>query len=123
LPLPILDAVKQVQAMPAFFGHERSVLFGHRASFIPENIWSSGVAAFVSNAEARRRSPLRAPPQRNLGRGRLRLWQMGHAIFFTIARDTKIQIRIGLLGGAADCTAMQRVIWTARMLFKASSPC
>jgi len=40
-----------MQTMPAFFGHERSVLVGHCASFIPENIWSSGVAAFVSNAE------------------------------------------------------------------------
>jgi len=37
--------------MPAFLGKERRVLIRHRASFIPKNTWSSGVAAFVSNAE------------------------------------------------------------------------
>src|SRR5207249_6425168 len=33
LPLAVLDPVKQMQAMPAFFGNQRRVLISHRASF------------------------------------------------------------------------------------------
>ena len=31
LPLAILDSVKQMQAMPAFFGNQRGVFISHRA--------------------------------------------------------------------------------------------
>jgi hypothetical protein len=45
-----------------------------------------------------------------------------HAVFFAVARDAKIEIRVAQFGRAADCAMMQRVIGAARVRFKTSSP-
>src|SRR5213079_1898582 len=58
-----------------------------------------------------------------LARGCLRFRQMRHAIFFAVARDAKIEIRIAQLGGAADRAAMERFSGAARVGFKTSAPC
>src|SRR5205823_631543 len=110
-----------MQTMPAFLRNKRGVLIGHPASLIRKYSRSSGVAAFVSNVEARR-SPRRAPLQRNLRRRCLRLRQMRHAVFLTVARDAKIEIRIGQLRGAAHRATMQRFVVAARVCFETSPP-
>src|SRR5437660_3301697 len=45
----------------------------------------------------------------------LRLRQMGHAIFFAVARDTEVEIWIAQLGRAADRAFVQRLGFTARI--------
>ena len=47
---------------------------------------------------------------------------MGDAVFFAVARDAEIQIRIGQLGRAADRAAMERLIRVARVRVKSSPP-
>src|SRR6476646_1346767 len=48
---------------------------------------------------------------------------MRHAIFFAVARDAKIEIRIALLGGATDRAPMKRFSGAARVGFKTFAPC
>src|SRR5262245_51207031 len=47
---------------------------------------------------------------------------MGHAIFFAVARDAEIEVRIAYLGGAANRAAMERFRCVARLRFKTSAP-
>src|SRR5436309_12581769 len=111
-----------MQTMPALLWNKRGVLVSHRTSFIFHNSRSSVVAAFVSNAE-REALAARAPLQRISPGGRLRLRQMFHAIFLAVTRNTKIQIRVGYLGRAADSAAEQSFGWVARLGFNTPAPC
>src|SRR6202035_1941139 len=48
---------------------------------------------------------------------------MRDAIFFAVARNAKIEIRVGQLRCAADRAVVQRLICAARMVFKTFPPC
>ena len=55
--------------------------------------------------------------------GARRFRQMRHAIFFAVARDAEIEIRITYLGGATDRAAMERFSGAARLDFKTFPSC
>jgi len=80
LPLPKIDTIEKMQAMPALFRNKTRILIGHRAS--------------VRRAEKR-------SSRRDFGLG-----QMWQAILFPITRNTKLQVRIAQLGRAANSTTM-----------------
>src|SRR5205085_12254610 len=80
LPLPKIDPIKEVQAMPALFWNKPRILIGHRAS--------------VRRVQTR-------SSRRGLGLG-----QMRQAIFFAVTGDPKLQVGIAQLGGAANGAVM-----------------
>ena len=48
---------------------------------------------------------------------------MRHAIFFAVARDTEIEIRIAKLRGTAHRAAMKRFRRAGQLRFKTFAPC
>ena len=81
----------------------------------PKQSFLNAGISITGNTEEKSAIAGRAPQKREthaLPR-RLRLRQMRHAIFLAIARDAKIEIRIGQLRRAADRAAMQRFVVAA----------
>src|SRR3954468_24646594 len=126
-----------MQAMPAFFRDEGSVLVSHRIIFGCEKRWSRAAHASRVLVSASHRNDLlpnrRASKALCFGkvcdRGtralprRLHLGQMCDAIFFAIARDPEIEVWIAELGGATDRATMEGFSWAARVDFKTSASC